>query len=85
MTADHLRQSRQERIRRWPVTSSAAILWGIALLIIVCALTFVFFRIIPTGEPARLRAGRDAAEGDVQEIEKVLGLNKSLPAQFWNT
>jgi peptide/nickel transport system permease protein len=59
------------------------ILWGIALLIIVCALTFVFFRVIPTGNPALLRAGRDPTKGHVQEIEKVLGLNKSLPAQFW--
>src|SRR6266849_3557542 len=31
------------------------ILWGILLLIIVCALTFVFFRVIPTGDPAVLR------------------------------
>jgi peptide/nickel transport system permease protein len=59
------------------------ILWGIALLVIVCALTFVFFRIIPTGNPALLRAGRDPQPKHVQEIERVLGLNKSLPAQFW--
>ncbi len=59
------------------------ILWGIALLIIVCALTFVFFRVIPTGDPALLRAGRDPTKAHVEEIRKVLGLNKSLPAQFW--
>ncbi len=59
------------------------ILWGIALLIIVCALTFIFFRVIPTGNPALLRAGRDPQPKHVQEIERVLGLNKSLPAQFW--
>src|SRR5664279_3904129 len=59
------------------------ILWGIALLIIVCALTFVFFRVIPTGDPALLRAGRDPQPKHVEEIRRVLGLNKSLPAQFW--
>ncbi len=59
------------------------ILWGIALLIIVCALTFIFFRVIPTGNPALLRAGRDPQPNHVREIERVLGLNKSLPAQFW--
>ena len=32
------------------------VVWGIALLIIVCALTFLLFRIIPTGNPAVLRA-----------------------------
>ena len=35
------------------------VLWGFLMLIIVAALTFLFFRIIPTGNPAVLRAGRD--------------------------
>jgi peptide/nickel transport system permease protein len=60
------------------------VLWGIALLIIVCALTFLFFRVIPTGNPALLRAGRDPQKHLVEEIERVLGLNKSLPVQFWD-
>jgi peptide/nickel transport system permease protein len=60
------------------------ILWGILLLIIVCALTFVFFRVIPTGNPAVLRAGRDPQPKLIKEIEVVLGLNKSLPVQFWD-
>jgi peptide/nickel transport system permease protein len=59
------------------------LLWGIALLVIVCALTFVLFRVLPTGNPALLRAGRDPQPKLVKEIEGVLGLNKSLPAQFW--
>jgi peptide/nickel transport system permease protein len=60
------------------------ILWGILLLLIVSALTFLFFRIIPTGNPAILRAGRDPQKKLIIEIEKVLGLNKSLPQQFWD-
>lgn len=59
------------------------VLWGIALLVIVCALTFILFRVIPTGNPAVLRAGRDPQKHLIEEIERVLGLNKSLPAQFW--
>jgi len=35
------------------------LLIGILILVIVCALTFVFFRVLPTGNPALLRAGRD--------------------------
>jgi peptide/nickel transport system permease protein len=58
------------------------VIWGIALLIIVCALTFVLFRILPTGNPAVLRAGRDPQPHLIKEIERVLGLNKSLPTQF---
>jgi len=60
------------------------VLWGIALLIIVCALTFVLFRVLPTGNPAILRAGRDPQPKLIKEIERVLGLDKSLPVQFWD-
>lgn len=60
------------------------VLWGLALLVIVSALTFVLFRILPTGNPALLRAGRDPQPHLIKEIERVLGLNKSLPAQFWD-
>ncbi|HEX9482670.1 MAG TPA: ABC transporter permease [Solirubrobacteraceae bacterium] len=60
------------------------VVWGIALLIIVCALTFLLFRIIPTGNPAVLRAGRDPQPHLIKEIERVLGLDKSLPVQFWD-
>jgi peptide/nickel transport system permease protein len=60
------------------------VVWGIALLIIVCALTFLLFRILPTGNPAVLRAGRDPQPQLIKEIERVLGLDKSLPTQFWD-
>jgi peptide/nickel transport system permease protein len=60
------------------------VLWGLLLLIIVSALTFLLFRIIPTGNPAVLRAGRDPQPHLIKEIERVLGLNKSLPVQFWD-
>jgi peptide/nickel transport system permease protein len=58
------------------------VLWGIALLVIVCALTFILFRVLPTGNPAVLRAGRDPQPHLIKEIERVLGLDKSLPVQF---
>jgi peptide/nickel transport system permease protein len=59
------------------------ILWGILLLILVTALMFVLFRILPTGDPARLRAGRNASPKIIADIRHDLGLDKSLPAQFW--
>jgi peptide/nickel transport system permease protein len=59
------------------------ILWGVLLLILVTALMFVLFRILPTGEPARLRAGRNANPKVIAEIRRNLGLDRSLPAQFW--
>jgi peptide/nickel transport system permease protein len=60
------------------------VLWGLVLLIIVSALTFLLFRIIPTGNPAVLRAGRDPQPHLIKEIERVLGLGKPLPVQFWD-
>ena len=59
------------------------VLWGVLVLILVTALMFVLFRILPTGEPARLRAGRNASPQVVAALRVDLGLNKSLPAQFW--
>jgi peptide/nickel transport system permease protein len=59
------------------------LLWGALLLILVTAVTFVLFRVIPTGNPAVLRAGHDPQKHFIEELERVLGLKKSLPAQFW--
>jgi peptide/nickel transport system permease protein len=60
------------------------LLWGVALLIIVCALTFIIFRVLPSVNPAVARAGRDPQPKLIHEIERVLGLDKSLPVQFWD-
>ncbi len=58
------------------------LLWGVVLLILVSALTFVLFRVLPTGEPARLRAGRLATPKVIEQIRINLGLNHSLLTQF---
>jgi peptide/nickel transport system permease protein len=60
------------------------LLWGVLLLVIVCAITFIIFRVLPAGNPAVLRAGRDPQPHLIKEIERVLGLDKSLPVQFWD-
>jgi|SRR5271166_1665823 len=59
------------------------ILWGIATLILVSALMFVIFRVLPTADPAKLRAGRLQTPKILAEIRNDLGLDRSLPAQFW--
>jgi len=59
------------------------LLWGVALLILVSALTFVLFRILPTADPAKLRAGRLSSPKILAEIRNDLGLNKPLLTQFW--
>jgi peptide/nickel transport system permease protein len=59
------------------------VLWGIVLLVLVTALTFVLFRILPTADPARLRAGRLATPSLLAEIRHSLGTDRPLPTQFW--
>jgi peptide/nickel transport system permease protein len=60
------------------------LLWGLLLLVVVSALTFIFFRVFPTVNPALLRAGRDPTKAHVKELEQVLGLGKPLTVQFWD-
>jgi peptide/nickel transport system permease protein len=59
------------------------LLWGVVLLVLVLALLFVLFRILPTADPAKLRAGRLGNAKIIAEIRHDLGLDKSLPEQFW--
>ena len=59
------------------------LLWGVLLVILVSALMFVLFRVLPTGDPAKLRAGRLQNPKIIAEIRHDLGLDHSLLDQFW--
>ncbi len=59
------------------------LLWGVVLLILISALTFLFFRIFPAANPAQLRAGRNASPTIIAHISAELGLNKPIYTQFW--
>ena len=59
------------------------ILWGIVLLLAVSAITFVFFNVFPSADPAQLRAGRNASPQIIHYIRHELGLDKSVPVQFF--
>jgi peptide/nickel transport system permease protein len=60
------------------------ILWGFVLLVIVSALTFLFFNVFPTANPAELRAGRNPSPRTVAYIARELGLNRPLYTQFYD-
>jgi peptide/nickel transport system permease protein len=59
------------------------ILWGIVLLFLVCLLTFILFNVLPSADPAQLRAGRNASPAIIAHIRHELGLDKSVIEQFW--
>src|SRR5205807_368917 len=59
------------------------VLWGIVLLFLVCLLTFILFNVLPSADPAQLRAGRNASPRIIQHIRHELGLDRSVFAQFF--
>jgi peptide/nickel transport system permease protein len=59
------------------------LLYMIVVLIFVVAITFLIFYVLPTADPAALRAGRSPTPETLAAIREQLGLNKSLPEQFW--
>jgi len=60
------------------------ILWGILMLILVCALTFMIFFLLPGADPAQLRCGRDCSPHEIAYIRAALGLSKPIYQQFWD-
>ena len=59
------------------------ILWGVVLLVIVSALTFIIFYLFPSADPARLRAGRNPNPAAVAAIRHSLNLDKPVYLQYW--
>jgi len=59
------------------------VLWGVVLLVLVSLLTFVVFYVLPSADPAQLRAGRNADPATLAQIRASLGLDRPLTAQYW--
>jgi peptide/nickel transport system permease protein len=55
----------------------------VVVLLFVTAITFLIFYVLPTADPAALRAGRSPTPETLAAIREQLGLDKSLPEQFW--
>jgi peptide/nickel transport system permease protein len=60
------------------------VLWGIAMLIIVSAVIFLIFYVLPTADPAVLRAGRNAGAQQIAQIRHSLGLDKPIYQQYFD-
>jgi peptide/nickel transport system permease protein len=59
------------------------VLWGVALLIIVSAVVFVIFYVLPTADPAKLRVGRNPNPQLIAQIREQLHLDDPIYVQFW--
>ncbi|MHB8658789.1 MAG: ABC transporter permease [Solirubrobacteraceae bacterium] len=59
------------------------ILWVIVLLIVVSMVTFMIFYILPSADPAVIRAGRSPNPQLITHIRHSLGLDKPFYVQYW--
>ena len=57
-------------------------MWAAALLVIVTAVVFVMFNVLPTADPAALRAGRNASPEQIENIRQSLGLDDPIYERF---
>jgi peptide/nickel transport system permease protein len=60
------------------------LLWVLLLLFVVSALTFVIFYLLPSADPAQLRAGRQPDPQLVEQIRHNLGLDKPWYQQYFD-
>jgi peptide/nickel transport system permease protein len=59
------------------------LLWVIVLLIVVSMVTFLIFYLLPSADPAVLRAGRSPNPALIAHIRHSLGLDKPFYVQYW--
>jgi peptide/nickel transport system permease protein len=60
------------------------LLWTVLLLWVVSGITFIMFNVLPSADPALLRAGRRAEPEIVQNIRETFGLDKPIWEQYLN-
>jgi peptide/nickel transport system permease protein len=60
------------------------LVWVVFLLFMITLITFVMFSILPSGDPAVLRAGRQPSPELIAAIRHQFGLDKPYPIQFIN-
>lgn len=57
--------------------------WMVVALLVVSVLTFVVFYLLPTADPAVVRAGGRANPQVIAQVRHQLGLDKPWPVQMW--
>jgi peptide/nickel transport system permease protein len=60
------------------------LLWTLVLLLVISLVTFLIFYVLPTADPAALRAGRDPSQALIEAIREQLGLNDPILTQYWH-
>ena len=58
------------------------LVWTVILLIVISAITFLIFFVLPSADPAKLRAGKAPTPESIAAIREQLGLNRPKFEQF---
>ena len=58
------------------------LLWIVVLLLVISGLVFVLFNVLPSADPAALRAGRNPTPAQLEAINRQLGLDRPLFIQY---
>src|SRR4051812_4775647 len=59
------------------------VLWILVLMILITFITFLIFTVLPSTDPATLKAGRNATPDRVAAIRHQLGLDDPWYQQYW--
>src|SRR5436190_14744899 len=59
------------------------LLWVIFLLLVVSAVTFLIFYLLPSADPAALRAGKSPTPALLAQIRHTLGLDQPIYVQYY--
>src|SRR5205807_894501 len=59
------------------------VLWILVLLVLITFITFMIFYLLPSTDPATLKAERNATPERVASIRHTLGLDKHWYEQYW--
>jgi peptide/nickel transport system permease protein len=60
------------------------LLWTILLLFLISAITFVIFNVLPSADPALLRAGKNPTPESIAAIREQLGTDRPKIEQFFS-
>jgi len=59
------------------------VLWILFLMVLITFITFIIFTVLPSTDPATLKAGRNATPERIASIRHTLGLDKPWYEQYW--
>ena len=59
------------------------IAWGALTALAASVVVFAIFNLLPTADPAILRAGRSASPEEIDRIRQAMGLDEPVYVQYW--